>query len=45
MTKLEFEIDVILDKYQTEFHQNYYQHKFEIDVILDKYQTNDKGFC
>ena len=34
-----FEIDVILDEYQTEFLDESYEAEFEIDVILDEYQT------
>ena len=34
-----FEIDVILDKYQTLEPCTLYVAQFEIDVILDKYQT------
>ena len=37
----EFEIDVILDKYQTLPHFKRGRWEFEIDVILDKYQTHD----
>ena len=34
-----FEIDVILDEYQTQSSPNKPSNKFEIDVILDEYQT------
>ena len=34
-----FEIDVILDKYQTADEEQDMTGMFEIDVILDKYQT------
>ena len=34
-----FEIDVILDKYQTGYLITQLLQLFEIDVILDKYQT------
>ena len=34
-----FEIDVILDEYQTHFLFNLCLGLFEIDVILDEYQT------
>ena len=34
-----FEIDVILDKYQTHDYQKTAIELFEIDVILDEYQT------
>ena len=36
---LEFEIDVILDEYQTAEDWDSYRGWFEIDVILDEYQT------
>ena len=35
-----FEIDVILDEYQTQKLMKKFGVKFEIDVILDEYQTN-----
>ena len=34
-----FEIDVILDEYQTNKKRPNEPNKFEIDVILDEYQT------
>ncbi len=36
-----FEIDVILDEYQTKEKGYNEALKFEIDVILDEYQTKD----
>ena len=40
LTVLEsFEIDVILDEYQTPFYNPPNISLFEIDVILDEYQT------
>ena len=36
-----FEIDVILDEYQTTMHTRRVTTTFEIDVILDEYQTQD----
>ena len=38
-----FEIDVILDKYQTLVNLSSSSSTFEIDVILDKYQTQENG--
>ena len=35
-----FEIDVILDEYQTFKYEKVESEQFEIDVILDEYQTN-----
>ena len=35
----QFEIDVILDEYQTKWESNNSKTWFEIDVILDEYQT------
>ncbi len=35
-----FEIDVILDEYQTPYMLQTDNSKFEIDVILDEYQTD-----
>ena len=34
-----FEIDVILDEYQTNYNSINIEIWFEIDVILDEYQT------
>ena len=34
-----FEIDVIIDEYQTHYFTSMGNNMFEIDVILDEYQT------
>ena len=39
---LMFEIDVILDEYQTFYIMTKSGYMFEIDVILDEYQTAKK---
>ena len=42
---LMFEIDVILDEYQTITKEIKYNNLFEIDVILDEYQTSKNLYC